>query len=63
MSLHSCRKFFEDNLRRTSARSDPTTYNLNAGLLEMVKSLEAELQQLRAEHVVLSQQIASLQRR
>ena len=61
MSIRNAAKFFEDNIKlHVSAHDDPAMYNLNQGLLMLVRELDSELEQLHAKVVHLSRQVGQI---
>jgi hypothetical protein len=50
MSVSTAIKFFEDNtMNHLNSHSKPAEWNLNAGLLALVKDLDTELRKLHRE--------------
>lgn len=48
MSYSRAKDFFQDNIQRLGGpQKDPLFWNLNGGLLELVKGLEDESRQIR----------------
>jgi hypothetical protein len=50
MSLNSVKKYFEDNYSYLDSKNDPVMFNINAGLLDLVKTLDADLTHIRRQN-------------
>ena len=62
MSIYKAKKMFKDGLNYVNTEQNPEMYDLIAGLFQLTKGLDTEIQRLHQEIAHVSQQVASAAR-
>lgn len=55
--MNSAKKFFDDNISRTSAQADPLGWNLNLGLAALAEQMDA----IQRSQAVLEQRLQRIE--